>query len=61
MNSVNQKFSHSISGHNVINGPNNGRIYPPEALKDAIKDYMKKLKQKQRREKLEKINDQNKN
>ncbi len=34
---------------------NPSRIYPPEALKNAISHYMKMITQKQRKEKLEKI------
>ena len=33
----------------------NGRIYPNEALKKAVKEYMKKLKRKERKEKLLKL------
>ena len=35
----------------------NVRIYPPEALKKAVRDYMKVIKQKERKEKLKKINE----
>ena len=35
---------------------NPSRIYPPEALKNAISHYMKMINQKQRKEKLENIN-----
>ena len=35
----------------------NVRIYPPEVLKKAVRDYMKVIKQKERKEKLKKINE----
>jgi hypothetical protein len=34
----------------------NGRTYPPETLKKAIKEYMLKLTKLQRKEKLKKLN-----
>ena len=49
--------SHTISGYTVTAGPNNGRIYQPETLKKAIKEYKQKLKKLERKHKLEKLNE----
>ena len=42
---------------NINFNPNlNGRIYPKSVMEKAIEDYNRKIKTKQRKEKLEKIN-----